>query len=60
LGLYIAKSIVEKHGGKIWADSKLGIGSNFSFTLPVAKMSSGMIDERSFVGQQIQAGGLNY
>lgn len=37
LGLYICKSIVEMHGGKIWAESKLGQGSKFSFTLPVAK-----------------------
>jgi signal transduction histidine kinase len=36
LGLYIAKSIVEAHGGKIWAESRLGDGSSFRFTLPLA------------------------
>lgn len=36
LGLTIAKRIVEQHGGKIWAESSLGEGSTFRFTLPVA------------------------
>jgi signal transduction histidine kinase len=36
LGLYIAKSIVEAHGGKIWAESSAGRGSRFFFTLPLA------------------------
>jgi signal transduction histidine kinase len=34
LGLYISKSIVEAHGGRIWAQSELGTGSTFYFTLP--------------------------
>jgi signal transduction histidine kinase len=34
LGLFICKEIVEKHGGKIWADSKMGEWVKFSFTLP--------------------------
>jgi len=36
LGLFIARNIIEAHGGHIWADSSPGKGSEFSFTLPVA------------------------
>jgi len=35
LGLWIAKRIVEEHDGKVWVSSKKGIGSTFSFKLPV-------------------------
>ena len=34
LGLSIAKDLVEKHGGEIWLESKIGVGSKFYFTLP--------------------------
>ena len=36
LGLAIARGIVEAHGGRIWAESELGRGSVFSFSLPHA------------------------
>ncbi|TAE80713.1 MAG: sensor histidine kinase [Bacteroidetes bacterium] len=35
IGLLICKNIVEKNGGKIWAESKAGQGANFYFTIPV-------------------------
>jgi signal transduction histidine kinase len=34
LGLYISKCIVEVHGGRMWAESKLGAGSTFHVVLP--------------------------
>lgn len=37
LGLYITRMIVEEHGGRIWIESKLGHGSTFNFTLPIAE-----------------------
>ncbi|MGB9168854.1 MAG: HAMP domain-containing sensor histidine kinase [Nitrososphaeraceae archaeon] len=35
LGLYICKNIIEKHGGKIWAENNNNKGANFNFTIPI-------------------------
>jgi PAS domain S-box-containing protein len=37
LGLSICKVIVEEHGGRIWAESEIGKGAKFSFSLPIAE-----------------------
>jgi len=53
LGLPISKVIVERHGGKIWADSELGKGSTFYVLLP----AKGYVSKDSWlsdVGQLLQ------
>jgi signal transduction histidine kinase len=35
LGLPMARQIVEMHGGRIWFESKAGVGSEFMFSLPM-------------------------
>jgi len=36
LGLSIARHVINQHGGRIWVDAEEGVGSTFSFALPVA------------------------
>jgi signal transduction histidine kinase len=36
LGLPISREIVEEHGGRLWLDSEIGVGSTFSFAVPIA------------------------
>jgi signal transduction histidine kinase len=41
LGLPIARTIIESHGGQIWAESRLGEGTTMNFTLPLQGLSQG-------------------
>ena len=40
LGLFIAKYLVEAHGGEIWVKSQVGVGTTVSFTIPVEAASA--------------------
>jgi len=35
LGLAISRRIIEMHGGKVWLESRVGVGSTFTFTIPL-------------------------
>ena len=39
LGLPITRELVQMHGGNIWVTSELGVGSVFSFTIPVVSVA---------------------
>jgi signal transduction histidine kinase len=42
IGLAIARSVIEAHGGRIWAESEIGKGSVFAFELPAVKGDAGI------------------
>jgi signal transduction histidine kinase len=37
IGLTLARTVIERHGGVIWAESEYGRGSTFTFVLPSAR-----------------------
>lgn len=47
LGLSLVYEIIENHGGKIWIESELGIGTEFKFTLPKASANILLVDDSS-------------
>jgi signal transduction histidine kinase len=39
MGLAIARTIVDAHGGRLWAENQAGAGAIFRLTLPISRMS---------------------
>ena len=52
LGLAVTKQLVELHGGKIHVQSTLGIGSVFSFNLPIDKIGMDSFDSENIVSDE--------
>jgi signal transduction histidine kinase len=55
LGLFIAKELVELHGGRMWVASDLGCGSTFSFTLPRHSLARLLFPVITYQGQLREA-----
>jgi signal transduction histidine kinase len=54
LGLPISRYLVHKHGGEMVVASEVGVGSTFSFTLPLHSPASESVDSRHQIPQGAQ------
>ncbi|MDP9185642.1 MAG: response regulator, partial [Actinomycetota bacterium] len=47
LGLTLSKRIIDLHGGRLWMKSELGVGSTFSFAIPLVPATAAAVDQRA-------------
>ncbi len=45
-GLALVKALVEAHGGRLWVETERGVGTTFSFVLPMNKAPAGQLDDQ--------------
>lgn len=45
LGLSLCREIIEKHGGTIWVESEIGVGTEFIFTIPTSSTNILLVDD---------------